>query len=192
MKHVKVFLLLSMIYQTVAQLRGGVFKEVRRNLEYMSWSICDRFLNPRRETDTVKLVENCRDHESEMFHIKNQVERNMQHEVQLCLAMHNNKSYTVCDFLDFDIAKIRYHFCWNPADFVQVQAFLTGINNMWYRILTHLDRMRLINMTRTTTEYWPDIHGTTKPVNLNFHINSQFEKSYYQPISHEEDDDVYK
>lgn len=170
-----------MLHQTVALLKQGVYKEFQQRIEYMSWYICDRLLNPRRATDTVKLIDEMRDHESEMLYLKDSVLENMEHEVQLCADMHRNNSYTVCDILDFDIAKIRHEFCWNHGNFVHVHLFLTGANKFWYAILEHLDKLRLINLTRTTTEFWPDIHGTTKPVNLNFNLDNEIFKSEFDP-----------
>lgn len=175
------FLLLPVLHQTVAQLKSGIYKKARQRLENMSWYICDSLLNPRRETNTINLIDDMRDHENEMKFLKEKVLENSNYETHLILDIYRNNSYTICDFFDFDIAKIRYEFCWNHGYFVHVHMFLTRINNHWYSIFEHLDKLHLINMTRTTTEFWPDIHGTTKPVNLYFHL-SQLEKSEYDPI----------
>lgn len=119
-----------------------------------------------------------REHEKTLNFLKEEVLKKSQHEVQLCLDIYRDNSLMTCDFFEFDIAKIRYVFCWNHADFVAIHMFLTGANSVWYDILEHLENLRLINMTRTTTEFWPDIHGTTKPVNLNFHLDSEYSSDY--------------
>lgn len=152
--NIKLFIFLTALEGTVFCKSMGVFKAVRKAVENLSASICDRLWNPRKEHSMTKLHEDVEQLRNEMRHIRDEVHKNMPYLIDMCLDIYKNNSYTFCQFYEMDVWRFHHEFKWRIVDFFPIHAYLREANEAWYEIQEALEKLGHIKLMPTSTLYW--------------------------------------